>query len=183
MSKKLLVVVDYQEDFVNSKKGSLGFPKAETLENGIYNKVQDYIANGDKVLFTFDTHFEDYLSTREGKNLPVKHCILGGEGHKLYGRLNDIGFDGTNIMSCFKEDMFGYPVHYKLKDSLSDVEEIELVGVVTNICVISNAVTFQSAFPQASIIVDASLCASFNEELHEKALDVMEGMQVKVINR
>ena len=81
---KLLVVVDYQNDFVN---GALGFVKAETLEKGICNKIEEYLNRGDKVIFTYDTHFENYLHTREGKKLPVKHCIIDTEGHDLYGEL------------------------------------------------------------------------------------------------
>lgn len=184
MSKKLLVVVDMQKDFVN---GSLGFPKAETLVEGIKEKVNKYIANGDHVVFTYDTHFTDYLKTREGRNLPIEHCILGTEGHKLVDELEEIANDIKNkrVHICHKENKFGYDVNKILVKMLNsdEVAEIELVGVVTNICVISNAVTFQTAFPEASLTVDASLCASFNDDLHEKALDVMEGLQVTVINR
>lgn len=184
MSKKILVVVDYQKDFVD---GSLGFPKAVTLEEGIYNKCIDAYENGDSIVFTYDTHGENYLETREGKNLPVSHCILGTEGHELYGRLGLIAESTQPHHKIYhvNKPSFGYILPQDLIEELGgeEVVEIELVGVVTNICVISNAVTFQSAFPNASVVVDASLCASFDEELHEKALDIMTGLQVKVINR
>ena len=83
---KLLVVIDYQKDFVD---GALGFEKAATLEQGIYQKVTKYLEEGYKVMFTYDTHYQEYLQTREGKNLPVPHCIKGTEGHELYGSLKD----------------------------------------------------------------------------------------------
>ena len=84
--KRVLVVVDYQKDFVD---GALGFEKAKEIEEGIYEKVNSYLSKGDKVVFTYDTHTEDYLATREGKNLPVTHCILNTEGHELYGKLSE----------------------------------------------------------------------------------------------
>lgn len=176
---KLLVVIDYQKDFVD---GTLGFEKAETLEKAIYDKVYKYLQNGDKVLFTYDTHCEDYLETREGKNLPVPHCIKDTVGHQLYGKINDF----TNIENTlhYKKDGFGMSPEDMIKISNEigeDIKEIEFVGVVTNICVISNVVMFQAQYRSADIIVDGRLCASFDDALHDKALDVMEGLQVKVI--
>ncbi|MGL5086310.1 MAG: cysteine hydrolase family protein [Clostridium sp.] len=180
-SKKLLVVIDYQNDFVS---GALGFEKATTLENGIYNKVNKYLESGDKVLFTYDTHSDDYLKTREGKNLPVVHCIDGSEGHKLYGKLKE--FEGVENTVHYKKYGFGLSPKDMIelaKEIDNKVEEIEIVGVVTNICVVSNMVMFQSQYRNAEIIVDGSLCASFNDSLHDKTLDVIEGLQGKVINR
>jgi len=179
--KKLLVVVDYQKDFVN---GELGFKKAETLENGIYNKVKSYLDNGDKVLFTYDTHGDNYLETREGVNLPVNHCILGTEGHELFGKINEFK-DANNTLHLNKEVFALSPESLiKIRAELGHlIEEVELLGVVTNMCVISNAVSMQTIFPNAKISVDASLCASFDDELHEKALDVIESIQIKVLNR
>lgn len=179
--KKLLVVIDYQKDFVD---GTLGFPKAVTLEEGIYHKVNKYLENGDKVLFTYDTHYENYLSTREGRYLPVMHCIKDSEGHKLFGKLVD--FENAENTLHYEKRGFGIAPEDMLKiaeELGEDIEEIELVGVVTNICVISNLVMFQSQFRNADVVVDASLCASFDDSLHEKTLDVVEGLQGKVINR
>ena len=179
--KKLLVVIDYQNDFVN---GSLGFKKAEELEDGIYNKVKKYLNEGHSVVFTYDTHTKEYLNTREGKNLPVSHCIINTEGHELYGKLKEFKEDSNTIH--INKYSFGISPQeiIRLSEKLGDnIEQIEFVGVVTNICVISNIVILQSQYINADILVDASLCASFDEELHEKALDVMEGLQVKVINR
>lgn len=179
--KKLLVVIDYQKDFVD---GTLGFEKAVNLEQGIYDKVNKYLKNGDKVLFTYDTHYEEYLQTREGKNLPILHCIRGTNGHKLYGKIND--FSNSENTMHYEKKGFGISPEDMIQivnEVGEDIKEIELVGVVTNICVISNVVLFQSQYRNADIIVDASLCASFDDSLHEKALDVIEGLQGKVINR
>ncbi|NFO05155.1 cysteine hydrolase [Clostridium botulinum] len=176
--KKLLVVIDYQNDFVN---GALGFKKAESLEDGIYNKVKDYLDNGDKVIFTYDTHYENYLNTREGKNLPVPHCYIRTKGHKLYGRLEE--FKNVKNTFHYNKEAFGIAPKdmIRLSEELGlDIEEIEFVGVVSNMCVISNVVTFQAQYVNAEITVDGSLCASFDDDLHEKALDVIESLQVKV---
>lgn len=178
---KILVVVDYQNDFVD---GSLGFKKAEILEKGIYNKVKKYLNDGHKVIFTYDTHDRDYLSSREGKKLPVEHCIVNTKGHELYGSLSEFK-DSKDTLHYNKESFSLAP-----RDILdiaskvdNNIKEIEIVGVVTNICVISNAVIFQAQYPQAEIIVDANLTAGFDEEMYKKALDVMESFQVKIINR
>jgi nicotinamidase/pyrazinamidase len=179
--KKLLVVIDYQKDFVD---GALGFEKATTLEQGICDKITKYLQEGNKVLFTYDTHYEDYLQTREGKNLPVEHCMKHSEGHRLYGKIID--FSNSENTLHYEKRGFGVAPEDMLRIASEigeDIKEIEFVGVVTNICVISNVVMFQSQYRNADIIVDASLCASFDASLHEKALDVVESLQGKVINR
>ncbi|MGG7142681.1 cysteine hydrolase family protein [Clostridium nigeriense] len=178
---KLLVVVDYQKDFVD---GALGFDKAISLEDGIYNKVREYLNEGNKVLFTRDTHKENYLETREGLNLPVLHCIKGTNGHEIFGSLNVFNREENT----YYLDKYGFGIAPEdmikiSKEIGKDIDEIEIVGVVTNICVISNFVMFQSQYRNANIVVDASLCASFDEELHKKTLDVIDGLQGKVINR
>lgn len=179
--KKLLVVIDYQKDFVD---GALGFEESVTLEEGIYNKVNENLKEGNKVLFTYDTHEINYLETREGKNLPVVHCIKGTEGHKLFGKLQK--FEHNKNVISYEKYGFGLAPEDMIKISKEigeDLEEIEIVGVVTNICVISNFVMFQSQYRNADIVVDASLCASFDESLHSKTLDIIEGLQGKVINK
>ncbi|MCI6692044.1 MAG: isochorismatase family protein [Clostridium sp.] len=179
--KKLLVVIDYQKDFVD---GALGFEKAATLEEGIYNKVNENLKEGNKVLFTYDTHEINYLETREGKNLPVVHCIKGTEGHKLFGKLQK--FEHNKNVISYEKYGFGLAPEDMViisKEIGEDLDEIEIVGVVTNICVISNFVMFQSQYRNADIVVDASLCASFDESLHSKTLDIIEGLQGKIINK
>lgn len=173
--EKVLVVVDMQKDFCD---GALGFEKATTLEKGIYEKIEKYIGDGYEILFTKDTHYEDYLETREGKNLPIEHCIYGTKGHEMYGRLGRFAtFDNVILKESFGSVLDNRRFEY------DEFVEIELVGLVTNLCVLSNVIVFQSFNPNATIIIDASLCASYDEDLHEKALDIMSGLQMKVINR
>lgn len=174
--KKCLIVVDYQNDFVS---GALGFPEAVALEERIADKIQEYRNNGDEVMFTFDTHTREYLLTREGRNLPVPHCIGGTEGHKLYGKVAEL-CDQEDW--CFIKYTFGSDALY---DFLKQhrYERIELVGVVTNICVISNAVLAKTAQPETDILVDASCVASNDRALNGKALDVMESLQIKITGR
>lgn len=174
--KRLLIVVDYQIDFVS---GSLGFPKAAQLEEGIYHKIKDYKENNQDVIFTFDTHDINYLQSQEGKKLPVEHCIKGSEGWNLYGKISEFLDDNATV---FAKPTFG---SLELAEYLKgkEYDSIELIGLVSNICVISNAILAKAALPEAEIIVDASCTASFDSKLNEKALDVMEGLQIKVLNR
>ena len=191
--KKLLVVVDYQNDFVT---GSLGNPHALALREGILNKVKEYAQNQDEVWFTKDTHEVNYLQTLEGTNLPVEHCIRGSWGCEIDSfvleGLKDLFLDSRNSAG----DRFPFKVIEKGNFPISvrtaaeiyneckeEYEDITLCGVVTNICVISNAIILRSIFPETLIYVDASLCASNDPELHNKALDVLESMQFKVVNR
>lgn len=174
--KKLLIVVDYQKDFVD---GALGFPKAVELEEAICSKIKAYRDSGHELIFTFDTHEENYLKTQEGRKLPLEHCFKGTEGWKLYGRVAELLLEGDK---CFEKPAFG---SLELGEYLRqrNYSSIELVGLVSNICVISNAVIAKAALPEAEIIVDAACTASFDEAMNEKTLDVMEGLQIKVINR
>ncbi|MEE1061728.1 MAG: isochorismatase family cysteine hydrolase [Ruminococcus sp.] len=172
--KKCLIVVDYQVDFVT---GSLGFEKAVALEKPIADKISRYRAENADVIFTFDTHQSDYLSTNEGRNLPVVHCIEGTGGHDLYGTVADMKKAGDR---CFNKPVFGST---QLFDYLreSDYDTIELCGVVSNICVISNAVLAKTALPEADIIVDSACVASNDDSLNDSALKVMQSLQIKVI--
>ena len=170
---KLLIVVDFQNDFIS---GTLGFPKALELETGISDKIKTYKARGDDVLFTYDTHYDNYLDTQEGKRLPITHCIKDTWGWELADSIK--GDSGYKIT----KNTFGAPDLFSfLKNTF--YEEIELVGLVSNICVVSNAVIAKTASPQARVVVDASLTASSDEDLHEKVLDVMAGLQIDIINR
>lgn len=173
--KKCLIVIDYQNDFVS---GSLGFAKAVELDNRIAQKIKKYHDAGEDVLFTFDTHNTDYLQTREGHYLPVEHCIKGTDGHELYGKT------GENCIvndRCFEKTTFGSDTLYEyLKHT--PYAQIELIGVITNICVISNAVLARTAQPETDILVDASCVASNDEVLNEAALKVMKSLQIDIIN-
>ncbi|MEM1485626.1 isochorismatase family cysteine hydrolase [Oscillospiraceae bacterium PP1C4] len=174
--KKLLVVVDYQNDFVS---GSLGFPKAAELEEVICRKIEQYKTRGDTVAFTFDTHDADYLQTQEGRNLPVEHCVKGTQGWQLYGKVAACCDETT---PCFYKLAFG-SMELARYVQAEHYDEIELCGLVSNICVISNAVLLKAALPEAVVCVDANCTASFDCVMNEKTLDVMEGLQIKVSNR
>ena len=176
--ERYLFVIDYQNDFVD---GALGFPGAEKLDGPIAAKIRAY--GPGRVLFTRDTHFENYMDTREGRNLPVPHCIKGSHGWQVYGEtakaLEEVGAKAIDKL------VFGMDVTDPATAAVlpEKADEIELVGLVSNICVISNAVVLQSKYPEATIIVDAACTDSFDSSLHEKVLDVLSGFQVKVINR
>lgn len=170
---KLLLVIDFQNDFVT---GSLGFPKAKLLEEKIYRKILTYQANKDDVAFTFDTHNQQYLNTQEGKKLPTPHCIEQTEGWELYGRLRDL--DGYRL---YKNTFGAEQLLSFLKNR--QYESIEIVGLVTNICVLANAIIVKTAMLETPILIDATCCASYDDDLHEKALDIMIGLQIDILNR
>lgn len=170
---KLLIIVDFQNDFVD---GSLGFAEAKLLEDKIFEKALNYQNNGDDIIFTLDTHYDDYLQTQEGINLPIAHCIKNTIGWDLFGKLKDIKGYKLEKNTFGSVELFNF-----LKNS--QYNEIELVGLVSNICVISNAIIAKTTLPEAKIIIDASCTSSSDKTLHEKVLDVMEGLQIKVINR
>ena len=176
--ERYLFVIDYQNDFVD---GALGFPGAETLDAGIAAKIRAY--GPGHVLFTRDTHFDNYLDTREGRLLPVVHCIKGTHGWELYGEtakaIEEIGAPGIDKL-VFGMDVTAPATAAVLPET---ADEIELVGLVSNICVVSNACVLQAKYPEARILVDAKLTASMDPQMHQKVLDVLEGFQVKVLNR
>ena len=176
--KRYLFVIDYQNDFVD---GALGFPGAETQDAGIAAKIRAY--GPGHVLFTRDTHFDNYLDTREGRLLPVVPCIRGTHGWELYGEtakaIEEVGAPGIDKL-VFGMDVTDPATAAVLPET---ADEIELVGLVSNICVVSNACVLQAKYPEARILVDAKLTASMDPQMHEKVLDVLEGFQVKVLNR
>lgn len=174
MPEKLLIVVDYQNDFVN---GSLGFSGAEHLDKIICEKISKFRNEGNDIIFTLDTHSQDYLSTQEGKKLPVEHCIKGTYGHSLYGEVAGLKKDSDKI---FEKNTFpSIELGIYLRDK--GYRLIELCGLVSNICVISNAIICKSALPEAEIIVDKRATASNDSALNEKCFDVMSGMQITII--
>ena len=184
--KRLLIVVDYQKDFVD---GALGFSGAELLEEPICKKIEEYREAGDTVCFTFDTHRKDYLETQEGQKLPIPHCVEGSPGHELYGKVAELFEESDRV---FYKPTFGSE---ELFDRLARLQEIavgidtqpfasiELVGLVSNMCVLANAVIARTACPNTPIIVDAACTAAPDAAMNEKALDIMEGLQIEVINR
>lgn len=174
--KKLLIVVDYQVDFVS---GTLGNENAVAIENRIAEKIDNYRADGWDIAFTFDTHYSDYENTQEGRKLPVRHCIESSDGWQLYGKVRECKRDCDKAFwkySFGSADLFEF-----LKGS--EYDKIELCGVVTDICVISNAVLAKTALPECEISVDARCTASNDIKKGNEALDVMESLQIDVYNK
>lgn len=174
--KRCLIVVDYQNDFVC---GSLGFEKAKQLDGPICKKIEEYRNAGGDIIFTLDTHGKDYLKLREGRFLPVEHCIKGTDGHSLYGQTAKAARESDIY---FEKSTFGSDGLYEYLKK-SDYDEIELCGLVSNICVLSNAVLAKTALPEADISVDAECTASGDEKLNEEVLDVLASIQVEIKNR
>lgn len=172
--KRCLIVVDYQNDFVD---GSLGFDGAQLLEQPIIGKIREYHNNGDEVVFTFDTHNENYLETLEGKYLPIKHCLENTSGHELYGKVAE---EVKDTDKTFNKNCFGSGELYEYLKT-EKFKSIELIGLVSNICVLANAVLAKTAQPETNVIVDSHCTAGFDARLHEAAVDVMKGLQVEVV--
>lgn len=171
---KVLVVVDMQNDFID---GALGTKEAEAIVGNVAKKIENY---DDMVIYTRDTHSNDYLERQEGKNLPVKHCILGTDGWQISKALP---VDEEAVI--FDKPTFGSKDLAAFLMSLNEeepIDEIELVGLCTDICVISNAFVIKAYLPEIPIVVDASCCAGVTPESHLNALSAMKMCQVKVIN-
>ena len=172
--KNLLIVVDMQKDFVD---GALGSPEAVAIVENAVNKINGF--DGD-IIATYDTHYENYMDTQEGKNLPVPHCIKGSDGWKLDGRiqaaLDKKGFKSIEKLTFGSTELPGY-----IKENYNPEEiEIELIGLCTDICVVSNALLMKANFLETKVSVDASCCAGVTVESHNAALTSMKMCQVNV---
>ena len=166
---KFLIVVDMQVDFIS---GSLGSEQAKAIVPFVVEKVKEH--NG-VTLFTRDTHESDYLATQEGRNLPVEHCIKNTVGWEICDELKPY------VQCVIDKPVFGSMELPKVIASYGvDVEEIELCGLCTDICVISNAIILKSAFPEAKIIVDAKSSAGVSRESHLNALSAMRAVQIEI---
>lgn len=168
--KRLLVVVDMQNDFID---GSLGTKEAKKIVPGVVAKVKEYLNAGDEVVFTLDTHGEDYLDTQEGKKLPVKHCLKGTKGWELCPEL--AGTEGKR----FEKDTFGSRncAEYVAE---GDYSTVELVGLCTDICVISNALLIKAFTPRTPVQVSPSCCAGVTPQSHQNALNAMAVCQIEI---
>jgi nicotinamidase-related amidase len=177
---KVLVVIDMQNDFIT---GSLGTKEAQAIVPNVKKKIEEAVANGDLIIFTRDTHWADYLSTQEGKNLPVEHCIRNTGGWDIHEGLIP---ENYNFMMIRDKYTFGdFDLPKDLNDTayylVGDITEIELVGLCTDICVVSNALLLKSYFyDDCEISVDATCCAGVTPETHEAALKTMEMCQINV---
>ena len=182
--KKILVVVDMQNDFIT---GSLGSEYAEKVV--LPRVTEKVIKHGDYVIFTMDTHWVYYLDTLEGRNLPIKHCIVGTEGYDVADPLkNWYASTGWKHKELVHKKTFGsvdfLPKTIKKfigKTSHEDVE-IEIVGLCTDICVVSNALILRANFPDVKITCDASCCGGTSWPAHDAALRVMKSCQIDIIN-
>lgn len=175
--KKILIVVDMQNDFVY---GSLSSTEAQAIVPNVVEKVKSW--DGDKLYFTRDTHILPYFDTLEGQKLPVLHCIINTEGWSIIPELNDYACNRTSEVVCnsiIDKYTFGYKdwkQHFGL-----DEYEFELCGLCTDICVISNALALRMFYPDAKITVDSKCCAGTTVENHEAALKVMQSCQIDVL--
>lgn len=177
---RLLCVVDYQVDFVS---GALGFEAARALETPLAIRVKQALDEGWKVLFTRDTHGADYLTSREGRFLPLPHCLKNSEGWHLYGQLAEYEHTPLANVAFLDKPTFGAEGLPAAVRALcgGEPEEIEVCGVVTNICVVSNAIVLHSAFLDADVSVRADLCAAGDPADHENALHLLKGMGYRIV--
>lgn len=172
-----LVVIDMQNDFID---GSLGTREAQAIVPKVVDKVKNFPG---LVLFTRDTHEENYLETQEGRNLPVKHCIYGTDGWQLQKDLQE--FADKHHSLVFNKPGFGSSHLAGFLTGVyktAPIDECFIVGLCTDICVISNAMMLKSALPEMKITVDASCCAGATPEGHKTALAAMKACQINVIN-
>lgn len=175
--RKFLIVVDMQKDFVN---GALGSKESMAIIDNVINKINKF---DDEIIITYDTHLNNYMNTREGKYLPIPHCIYYTEGWELDEKVENalIGKD----IAKFEKNTFGSVelIDY-FKNIIFDEKDVEvtLIGLCTDICVVSNAMLLKAYFPEMSIIVDASCCAGVTPESHEAALLTMKMCQIDIIN-
>ena len=163
---KTLIVIDMQNDFID---GSLGTDEAVAIVDNVKAKIKEYVDRGDQIIFTRDTHQEDYMETNEGKHLPVVHCIEGTDGWQIRDGLYAEGAEIINKPS------FGYTGWNNYS-----FEEVELIGLCTDICVVSNALIIKALFPEIKVSVDSSCCAGVTPESHDAALKTMQMCQIEV---
>jgi len=183
MSNNYLVVVDMQNDFID---GALGTEEARAAVPAVVQRIKYAKALDWNIYCTKDTHYdEDYLSTQEGRKLPVKHCVFGTHGHELNSDVEN-ALDG-HLIHIYPKNTFGSLC--MAKDILAEVRDseqkegtvnIELIGLCTDICVLSNAILLKAFLPEANITVRASCCAGVTPELHEAALKAMNSCQINI---
>ena len=177
MGQRYLVVVDMQRDFVD---GALGTPEAQAIVASVAAKAQVFDGT---VVFTKDTHYSDYLQTLEGKNLPVEHCLHGTPGWELMPELQAIRDERNSFV--FEKTTFAsldLAMWLAEENVAEPIESIELIGLCTDICVVSNALLIKGWIPEVPLKVDASLCAGVTPDSHKAALATLRSCQVEVIN-
>ena len=175
--KKILVVIDMQNDFID---GALGTPEAVAIVENVKAKILSYPK--ENVFATRDTHHQYYMDTQEGRNLPVPHCIRGTDGWQIRPEIAELIFPDHVV----DKPTFGSTQLARLMEVLERREEdgieIELVGLCTDICVVSNALLLKASMPETPISCDASCCAGVTPAKHEAALETMRSCQIRIIN-
>lgn len=170
----ILIVVDMQNDFID---GALGTKEAQAIVPLVAEKIKSFKG---KVIFTRDTHGEDYLNTQEGRKLPVPHCIKGTDGWQIAPELNKLckqpPVDKVTFGSSELAELL------KAENEKESIDSITLIGLCTDICVISNAMVLKAFLPETEIIVDASCCAGVTPESHNTALEAMKVCQIRIDN-
>lgn len=189
-TNKILVIVDVQQDFVT---GSLGGENQQNIVSNVIDLTKQAIKEDWLILATLDTHtLSGYSKSREGKHLNIEHCILGTEGHKLIPEISELVKDYHKFIEVPKIDSFGLPNVDRLRQNINynfsymyisgiDKLEFHICGLVTNMCVLSTAVSLQNYFTRSEIYIHQDACASFNNDLHKEALDIMQGLQMNII--
>ncbi len=167
---KVLVVVDMQNDFID---GALGTPEAQAIVPYVRQAIADFDG---VVLFTRDTHQENYMDTQEGHNLPVPHCIQGTEGWQIRSELEEL-----RRTQAIDKVTFGSTELVKVLAELGDIDSITFMGLCTDICVISNAMVVKAFYPEVPLLVDSRGCAGVTPASHENALEAMKMCQIKVL--
>lgn len=171
----ILIVVDMQNDFID---GALGTPEAVAIVPNVLEKIKGFEG---RVIFTRDTHFDNYMDTQEGKNLPVPHCIKGSEGWQIRAELDALrkeeavdkpSFGSVELSAMLAEE-----------NAKNPISSVTLIGLCTDICVISNAMLIKAAMPEVPVIVDAACCAGVSPASHANALEAMKMCQIKIINQ
>ena len=164
-----------QNDFLH---GALKNEEGIKIIPSVVNKIKEYKANNDLVIATRDTHYENYFDTVEGSYLPVKHCISGSNGHNLYGKVATL-FDKSKDVYFEKETFPSLKMANYLANK--NYDEVTLCGLVSNICVFTNAIMVKASLPNAKIIIERLLTDSFDKDLQEKSYDVLKGLHIEVI--
>ena len=174
--RKILIVIDMQNDFIDA---ALGTREAVAIVDAVKAKIRSYPA--EDVIATMDTHGADYMDTQEGKNLPVPHCIKGSEGWQIRPDIAEL-LTGAKI---YEKPTFGsLALARDLKASAEKEEiELELIGLCTDICVVSNALLLKASMPEVKISVDAGCCAGVTPEKHLAALETMASCQIQIVNK
>ena len=173
MGKQVLIVVDMQNDFID---GALGTEQAQAIVENVADKIKAFEG---EVVFTRDTHFENYMETNEGKNLPVPHCIKDSNGWQICSKVERFITENTAV---FDKITFGSVELAEYLKTINDLEEVTLVGLCTDICVISNALLIKANLPEIVISVDEKCCAGVTPQSHTNAINAMKMCHINIIN-